>query len=302
MQQTNLFGALSADPKARWESLAATIREHNHDYYVLDRPTVSDQAYDALFRELQDLEAAHEQLARPDSPTQRVGGPPLDSLQKYEHPTPMLSLQNSYDADEIREFDARIKRHLGEDAPEQIRYLVEPKLDGIAMELIYLDGVLDVAVTRGDGKTGENVTENVRTIRNMPLRLRPFEGRNADPDCGPGRGRDDGRRVPGPEQAEGRRGSGGLRERAQLDGRDGAKPRSQERSKGPSSFLRPLRWGRRGDRLRPPIRVSSGALRSRDSSWPTASPNATESRPSSRRSRRLGESVRPSITTSTAGW
>lgn len=175
MQQTNLFGALSADPKARWESLAATIREHNHDYYVLDRPTVSDQAYDALFRELQDLEAAHEQLARPDSPTQRVGGPPLDSLQKYDHPTPMLSLQNSYDADEIREFDARIKRHLGEDAPEQIRYLVEPKLDGIAMELIYLDGVLDVAVTRGDGKTGENVTENVRTIRNMPLRLRPFE-------------------------------------------------------------------------------------------------------------------------------
>ncbi len=179
MEQTSLLGAAATDPAARWEQLAATIREHNHNYYVLDRPTISDRAYDSLFRELQDLESAHPDLARADSPTQRVGGPPLDSLDKYEHPTPMLSLQNSYDADEIREFDARIKRHLGDDAPANIRYVVEPKLDGIAMELIYEAGVLDVAVTRGDGRVGENVTENVRTIRNMPLRLRPFEGGSA---------------------------------------------------------------------------------------------------------------------------
>ncbi len=175
MEQTSFLGGPAADPDARWEQLAATIREHNHDYYVLGRPTISDREYDRLFRELQDLEAAHDHLARPDSPTQRVGGPPLDSLEKYEHPSPMLSLQNSYDADEIREFDTRIKRHLGEDAPADIKYVVEPKLDGIAMELIYGQGVLEVGVTRGDGRVGENVTESVRTIRNMPLRLRPFE-------------------------------------------------------------------------------------------------------------------------------
>lgn len=156
---------------ARWRRLAAEIEKHNHAYYVLDRPTISDQEYDRLFRELQDLEEAHPELQRPDSPTQRVGGAPLPGLEKYEHPTPMLSLANSYDAGDVAEFDARIRRMLGGQAPDRITYLVEPKLDGIAMELIYEAGILAVAVTRGDGQTGQVVTQNVRTIRNVPLRL-----------------------------------------------------------------------------------------------------------------------------------
>lgn len=159
-------------PAERHRALVSTIEEHNHNYYVLDTPTISDREYDRLFRELQDLEEAHPGLRSPDSPTQRVGGAPLESLNKFTHPTPMLSLQNSYDEAEIREFDQRVKRFLGEGEAKDLRYVVEPKLDGIAMELIYEDGVLTVGATRGNGEVGEDVTENVRTIRNVPLRLR----------------------------------------------------------------------------------------------------------------------------------
>ena len=175
MENSSILGAMSdvtAATGARWQQLARELEDHNHRYYVLDAPVISDREYDRLFRELQDLEEAHPELRSPDSPTQRVGGAPLDSLVKYTHPTPMLSLQNSYDDAEIREFDQRVKRVLGEGATKQLRYVVEPKLDGIAMELIYEDGVLTVGCTRGDGPVGENVTENVRTIRNVPLRLR----------------------------------------------------------------------------------------------------------------------------------
>ena len=160
----------------RWRKLAAEIDRHDHAYYVLDKPTISDRDYDRLFAELLALEAAHPELRREDSPTRRVGGAPLDGLEKYEHPTPMLSLSNSYDADDIRDFDARVRRLLDDDAPEELTWLVEPKLDGIAMELIYEDGLLAVAVTRGDGQTGQLVTANVRTIRNLPLRLRQVPG------------------------------------------------------------------------------------------------------------------------------
>lgn len=160
-----------ADVQARWRSLADEIRRHDHSYYVLARPTIADPEYDRLFRSLADLEGEHPALRTPDSPTQRVGGAPLDSLNKFEHPTPMLSLSNSYDEGEIRDFDERIRKLLGDGAPEQITYLVEPKLDGIAMELIYDDGVLTVGATRGDGRIGEDVTESVRTVRNLPLRL-----------------------------------------------------------------------------------------------------------------------------------
>ncbi len=163
---------VTAAAEARWHQLAREVEEHNHRYYVLASPVVTDREYDRLFRELQDLEAAWPALRSSDSPTQRVGGAPLDSLEKFSHPTPMLSLQNSYDDTEIRDFDQRIKRLLGEGTPEALRYVVEPKLDGIAMELIYMDGLLTVGCTRGDGSVGENVTENVRTIRNVPLRLR----------------------------------------------------------------------------------------------------------------------------------
>ena len=169
--------AIASDVVDRHQALSRTIEEHNHSYYVLASPTISDREYDRLFRELQDLEAAHPGLQTKDSPTLRVGGPPLDALVKFTHPTPMLSLQNSYDEEEIREFDQRVKRFLGEAEGKDLRYVVEPKLDGIAMELIYEDGVLTVGCTRGDGTVGEDVTENVRTIRNVPLRLRrPVSG------------------------------------------------------------------------------------------------------------------------------
>ena len=155
--------------QARWKTLADQVEDHSHRYYVLDAPLVSDQEYDRLFRALEDLEAAHPGLRRLDSPTQRVGGAPLEALSKFEHPTPMLSLDNSYDEGEIRDFDGRVRKLLGTD--EDVAYLVEPKLDGIAMELIYRDGLLEVGATRGDGQVGENVTESMRTVRNLPLRL-----------------------------------------------------------------------------------------------------------------------------------
>ncbi len=158
--------------RARWRELASSIEEHNYRYYVQAAPSISDRDYDELFRELQDLERDWPELSRHDSPTQRVGGEPLEGLERFEHPTPMLSLQNSYDQDEIREFDRRVKKFLGIEPSSNIAYVVESKLDGIAMELIYEDDVLEVAVTRGDGRVGENVTDNVRTIRNLPLRLR----------------------------------------------------------------------------------------------------------------------------------
>jgi len=164
------------DAGIRWQELASSIEEHNHRYYVEAAPSISDRDYDLLFRELQDLESRWPELCRPDSPTQRVGGEPLAGLQRFEHPSPMLSLQNSYSEDEIREFDQRVKKFLGIEPGAVIHYLVESKLDGVAMELIYVDDILEVGVTRGDGHVGENVTENVRTIRNLPLRLRGAAG------------------------------------------------------------------------------------------------------------------------------
>lgn len=160
-----------SDPLRRWTELADTIRRHDHQYYVLDRPTIGDREYDALFRELVALEEAHPELSTDASPTRRVGGAPRTELGTFRHPTPMLSLQNTYDAAELREFDTRIRKLLAMPEAGLVRYVVEPKLDGIAMELVYDDGALTVAATRGDGEVGEAVTENVRTVRNVPLTL-----------------------------------------------------------------------------------------------------------------------------------
>ena len=149
--------------------LAAEIDRHNRLYYTEAQPEISDSAYDALFRRLQALEAAHPSLATPDSPTQRVGADPLDSLPNIEHAVPMLSLDSAHDLDAVRRFDERLRKALDD---QQIRYILEPKLDGASLELVYVDGVLNRAVTRGNGHIGEGVTENVRTIRSVPLRLR----------------------------------------------------------------------------------------------------------------------------------
>ena len=159
------------DPAKAAAALREEIRRHDHLYYVEDAPEISDAEYDRRFRQLQALEEAHPDLRTPDSPTQRVGAPPSEKFEKVRHQLAMLSLGNAFDDDEVRAFDARVKRFLEVDADEPLAYQCEPKLDGLAVELVYRDGVLVRAATRGDGQTGENVTPNVRTIHSIPLRL-----------------------------------------------------------------------------------------------------------------------------------
>jgi DNA ligase (NAD+) len=157
--------------RVRVDELRCQLEQHNRLYYVLDAPTISDAEYDALFRELQLLEGQHPGLVSPDSPTQRVGGAALDKFSSVTHRLPMLSLENATNVAEIRDFDLRVKKNLGLPSEDRISYVCEPKMDGLAVELVYTDGRLTVASTRGDGFTGEDVTENIRTIRSLPLRL-----------------------------------------------------------------------------------------------------------------------------------
>ena len=156
-------------PRARARALREEIDAHNYRYYVLDDPSVPDAEYDRLLRELEALEAAHPELVTPDSPTQRVGAAPQAGFDKVQHQVPMLSLANAFDADEVHEFDRRVREGTG---LEQVEYLAEPKFDGLAISLRYEEGLLAGAATRGDGRTGEDVSANVRTIRQVPLRLR----------------------------------------------------------------------------------------------------------------------------------
>jgi DNA ligase (NAD+) len=164
----------SADTKAssvqdRIQFLRKEIRKHDYNYHVLDRPVISDREYDRLFQELLDLERAHPELVTADSPSQRVGGPVLEAFEKVSHRMPMLSLSNSYSPEDIEAFDERVRKFLHTE--ETITYFCEPKFDGLAIELIYENGALTGAITRGDGTIGENVISNVRTIRAIPARL-----------------------------------------------------------------------------------------------------------------------------------
>ena len=164
-----------AEAKSRIAELAERIREHDHRYYVLDQPTISDAAYDKLLRELIELETEHPDLRTPDSPTQRVGGGLREGFRKIKHVKPLLSLDSLMAQDEVREFDERVRKGLGLDEglfAEDVAYMAEPKFDGLSIELVYEDGVFARGSTRGDGETGEDVTENLRTIRAIPLRLR----------------------------------------------------------------------------------------------------------------------------------
>lgn len=151
------------------EALRTQIRHHNHLYYVLDDPQTPDAAYDRLFRELQALEAEHPEFISSDSPTQRVGGAALSEFGSVRHELPMLSLANGFSEAELDNFDRRIHERLKDET--EIEYVAEPKLDGLAISLLYENGVLVRAATRGDGETGEDVTANVRTIQSIPLRL-----------------------------------------------------------------------------------------------------------------------------------
>ncbi|MCH8253625.1 MAG: NAD-dependent DNA ligase LigA, partial [Planctomycetes bacterium] len=150
------------------ENLRSLIRRHDHAYYVLAQPTISDRAYDDLFTKLKTLESANPDLITPDSPTQRVGEAPIEGFEHVTHAVPMRSVDNTYDERQLREFDARVAKGLGQ---SPYRYIVDPKIDGVAVSLRYEDGVLAVAATRGDGVTGDDITHNVRTIRSVPLRL-----------------------------------------------------------------------------------------------------------------------------------
>lgn len=150
--------------------LKETLQHHDYLYYVLDRPEIGDFEYDKLFAELQKLEAEHDFLDRTDSPTQRVGGKPLDAFRKMDHRTPMLSLSNSYSPEDIYDFDERVRKFLKTE--KTMEYFCEPKFDGLALELIYENGIYTKALTRGDGTTGEDVTENIRTVRSIPLKLK----------------------------------------------------------------------------------------------------------------------------------
>ena len=145
------------------------LRHHEYLYYVLDQPEISDAEYDALLRELKSLEAAHPELITPDSPTQRVGGKPREGFVKVAHSTAMLSLDNALDEGELRDFDRRVRSLLG---AEQFAYVAELKLDGLSLAVHYKNGAMTQAVTRGDGVIGEEVTENAKTIRSLPLRLK----------------------------------------------------------------------------------------------------------------------------------
>ncbi len=158
-----------AQALARIHELTALLNDHNHRYYVLDDPTVSDAAYDELLRELQTLEAQFPELKLQDSPTQRIGSTPLSGFEPLTHSTPMLSLANAMDEQELVDFDARIRKDL---EVEQVDYVVELKLDGLGVELVYVDGVFTAGSTRGDGFTGENITQNLKTLKSLPLRLR----------------------------------------------------------------------------------------------------------------------------------
>jgi len=156
------------NPAARAEELRAQLRDASHRYYVLDAPTLSDAEYDRLFRELEQLEADHPDLITPDSPTRRVGAAPSEKFAKVTHRRQMMSLANAMTEDEFLEFDARVHRLFGD---EPLRYVVEPKLDGLAVTLRYENGRLVQGATRGDGLTGEDVTANLRTIKMVPLQL-----------------------------------------------------------------------------------------------------------------------------------
>src|SRR5713226_6907884 len=157
-----------ANVKKEIEELREKLRYHEYKYYVLDEPEISDAAYDRLMNRLRELEAAHPELVTPDSPTVRVGGAPREGFTKVRHARAMLSLDNAFSYDALREWDRRVREGSGK---EKIEYIAEHKFDGLSILLQYEDGVLARGVTRGDGTTGEDVTPNVKTIRSIPLRV-----------------------------------------------------------------------------------------------------------------------------------
>ena len=154
------------DLKQEVELLRQELEQAGYEYYILDNPTMSDYDYDHKLRRLEELEEAHPELATPDSPTQRVGGQPIDDFAKVAHQVPLESLQDVFDYEELRQFDQRVRA-----VTPNATYVVEPKVDGLSVALEYVNGIFVRGATRGDGQVGEDVTENLRTIRSIPLRI-----------------------------------------------------------------------------------------------------------------------------------
>lgn len=154
------------DDQTRIEQLRRELNEHNYNYYVLDNPTITDFEYDRMLRQLEDLETAHPELITPDSPTQRVGGKALDSFQQVTHRVPLQSLQDVFSPEELLDFDRKVR-----ESADKVEYLVEPKVDGLSVAIEYENGVFVRGATRGDGQVGEDVTENIRTIKSIPMKL-----------------------------------------------------------------------------------------------------------------------------------
>ena len=152
------------------DNLRQALRRYEYEYHVLDNPTIPDAEYDKLFHQLKALEAAHPELITADSPTQRVGAKPLSAFAQIRHEIPMLSLDNAFTDEEFFAFVKRIEDRLGL-LPQPLTFCCEPKLDGLAVSILYVNGILSQAATRGDGTTGEDITANIRTIRNIPLQL-----------------------------------------------------------------------------------------------------------------------------------
>ena len=166
---------MEGDPQKQAQRLRRQIREHDHLYYVLNQPAIGDQDYDRLFAQLKRLEAEHPELVTPDSPTQRVSGRPLEGFASVRHSVPMLSMDNTYNADELKAFDERVRKQLD---TTDYDYVVELKIDGLAISLRYENGLLVRGATRGDGEVGDDVTANIRTIKAIPLSL-------SDPEATP---------------------------------------------------------------------------------------------------------------------
>src|ERR1700685_3523094 len=156
----------SSAPEKKIDTLREKIRHHEYRYYVLDDPEISDADFDKVMNELKSLEASHPELIVPDSPTQRVGGKPREGFVKAKHSSPMLSLDNAYSEEELRDWERRVRELSGR---TDLEYMCELKLDGMSLALRYSDGRLERGITRGDGSVGEDVTANVRTVRSIPL-------------------------------------------------------------------------------------------------------------------------------------
>lgn len=183
MSESNLFDEVPADVQSEVQDIRQRLNRANYLYYVKDQPEISDREYDELLRRLADFEQKYPRIITPDSPTQRVGATPQTELAAFTHRVPMLSLANAFGEDELKAFDDRCKRLLHMEPDELLQYDCEPKFDGLAVSLTYVDGILSAGATRGDGYRGENITENLKTIRSIPLNL--HQVRRESPDAKP---------------------------------------------------------------------------------------------------------------------